>query len=906
MKNNFKLIIFYLFLSLIVSSNISSSQVINFNVSEVEITDNGDIMKGYNGGQVTTNNGVKIKAQTFEYIKSKSLLQASGGVNFKDENKNINIRADKVLYFKDEGKLNASGNVFVIDNNKKLNISANKILYFENKGEIIASGKVKINDLQTDLKINADEIAYFKNQEKIIATGKVKFFDTLKNIKIDSTKAIYSKKIGKISTEGITNAEIEGKYIFNSKNVTFLKKKMRLFSFNKSIIKDNKFSVFKLDEFDYQINKEFLKGKNVTIIENSNLPENEISKYHFENGFFDLKNNRFKTGETKITLKKNIFDRSENDPRLYGVSSNHEDGITVVNKAVFTSCSKSKGDGCPPWKLEANTITHDKNKRQIIYDSSILKVYDVPVFYFPKFFHPDPTVERQSGFLTPKLNNSNILGSSIGVPYFHVISDNKDYTFSPTIFSKNTQILQNEYRQENEHSSFIVDFGYTRGFNSEETNKNKNINHLFTEFKKDLNLNNFNRSDLKIFLERTNKDTFLKIFANSLSDSDIKPKNNDILKSGVDLSFENINYNIDGGIDIYEDLTKLNNDRYQFILPYYNFSNKPIYTDFGKINISSVGNNILDNTNNVKARIINDLSFNFNDKIFEKVGLKNNFNFYLKNLNSIGKNVDTYKSSPQIELNSLFEFSSELPLIKYSETFDQSLVPRLSLRINPSDMKNHSDDKRKINTNNIFNINRIGINDSFEAGNSLTLGLDYRKDNKNETNDYLEVKLASVLRDKEESNIPSQTTLNKKNSNLFGSINYNFSNNLNVDYKFSTDNKIEKFTYNSVGLGLTINNFVTDFNFIKEDSTLGNTNLFDIASSYQFNKNNSLSFKTRRNRELNLTEYYNLVYEYKNDCLTAGVRFNKTYYEDRDLKPTENLMFTVSFYPITTIEQSID
>ena len=102
-------------------------------------------------------------------------------------------------------------------------------------------------------------------------------------------------------------------------------------------------------------------------------------------------------------------------------------------------------------------------------------------------------------------------------------------------------------------------------------------------------------------------------------------------------------------------MTKLNNDRYQFILPYYNFSNNPIYTDFGKINISSVGNNILDNTNNVKARIINDLSFNFNDKIFEKVGLKNNFNLYFKNLNSVGKNVDTYKSSPQIELNSLFE-----------------------------------------------------------------------------------------------------------------------------------------------------------------------------------------------------------------------------------------------------------
>ena len=68
----------------------------------------------------------------------------------------------------------------------------------------------------------------------------------------------------------------------------------------------------------------------------------------------------------------------------------------------------------------------------------------MPVFYFPKFFHPDPTVERQSGFLTPKLNNSNVLGSSINLPYFHVISNNKDLTINPILFSKNIKLIQNE------------------------------------------------------------------------------------------------------------------------------------------------------------------------------------------------------------------------------------------------------------------------------------------------------------------------------------------------------------------------------------------------------------------------------------------------------------------------------
>jgi len=193
-----------------------------------------------------------------------------------------------------------------------------------------------------------------------------------------------------------------------------------------------------------------------------------------------------------------------------------------------------------------------------------------------------------------------------------------------------------------------------------------------------------------------------------------------------------------------------------------------------------------------------------------------------------------------------------------------------------------------------------------ESGYSLTYGINYRSENKEDDSKFLEFKLASVLRNEVEDNIPTQTTLNKKNSNLFGSLDYNLSENLNLDYKFAVDNNVEKFTYNSIGLNFSLNNFVTEFNFIKEDYELGNTHIFENTTSFNFDEKNSLIFKTRRNRELNLTEYYNLVYEYKNDCLTAGIQFNKTYYEDSDLKPSENLIFKISFYPITTIQQKVE
>ena len=102
-------------------------------------------------------------------------------------------------------------------------------------------------------------------------------------------------------------------------------------------------------------------------------------------------------------------------------------------------------------------MKHDKIKRIINYKNAWLKVYDVPVLYFPKFFHPDPTVKRQSGFLIPSMSNSNNFGMSVNIPYYHVISENKYLTFTPRIYSDQNIILQSEYRQVNKNSDHIFD-----------------------------------------------------------------------------------------------------------------------------------------------------------------------------------------------------------------------------------------------------------------------------------------------------------------------------------------------------------------------------------------------------------------------------------------------------------------
>ena len=186
------------------------------------------------------------------------------------------------------------------------------------------------------------------------------------------------------------------------------------------------------------------------------------------------------------------------------------------------------------------------------------------------------------------------------------------------------------------------------------------------------------------------------------------------------------------------------------------------------------------------------------------------------------------------------------------------------------------------------------------------MGVDYKKESTDDINKYFELKLAGVLRDTPEKNIPIKSSINQETSNLFGSTKYNLSEKFNVNYNFSIDNDFNTFEENSIGFGLNFENFSNTLAFTENNGKMGDTNVWENSSTLKFNEDNYLTFKTRRNRKINLTEYYDLIYEYKNDCLVAGLKYNKSYYQDRDLKPKEDLVFSITFFPLSQYEQKID
>ena len=862
--------IFIIIINIFFCFNISADEQFTFDVTELEISDNGNKIKGFNRGKILSDNGLEIEADTFSYNKITNILNVSGNVKAEDKIKNFIINAKDIIYSKNKNEIISENGSEIIDNNGRT-ISADKILYNTVKNTFNANGNVKVEDEIENFIIKAEDITYLKNENIIKSKGKTSFL------------------VG--SRFDIKSEDIE---ISNSNKI--------ISSRRSATIKDNKYkTLYELSRFNIDIANEILKGENIIVNTNFDIPLND--KFYFKSGVFDLKKQSFATQNIDLRFRKDLLGNKENDPRIKGVSSTREDGVTTFNKGIFTSCKID--DNCPPWSIQANKIEYDENKKQINYENALVKIYDVPVFYFPKFFHPGPSVKRQSGLLTPSINNSQTLGSSIQIPYYVAISENKDFTFTPTIFDKNIYKFQNEYRQKNRYSSFIADFSFTEGYQSIKNKDKNSITHLFAEYDTKLNFDSYNNSNLNISIQKVSNDTYLKVFDQNIVESKIKPQNFDVLESEIKLSLNHDKYELETGFISYEDLQKKNNDRYELVLPYYNFS-KGLTSDqsLGLLNFTSLGDNTLKDTNTLRSRMINDLDFKSLDFINKK-GVKSNVNFHIKNLISSYKNYDEYRSNLNGKLMGIVELQTSYPLVKINKQFINYFDPKISLRVNPSSMANSSNEERIINNNNIFDINRLGLIDTLESGNNLTLGMEFKKEKLNDNSKYLELKLGTVLRTEDNNKIPTNSAITQERSNIFGNIVNNLNENINLDYEFSINNDLNKIDYHSLGAEFSKNEFKTRFNFIEENGVVGNTNIIENKTSYNFDKNNSLIFETRQNRELDMAEYYNLIYEYKNDCLVAGIKYNKTYYSDRDLQPTEELMFKLTLIPITSVEQTV-
>ena len=370
--------------------------------------------------------------------------------------------------------------------------------------------------------------------------------------------------------------------------------------------------------------------------------------------------------DVKSFLNDGNFKNDEkNEPRFFANSAFIDENGVTFQKGIFTTCKNREGEKCPPWSIQAKKIKHSKAKKTVYYDNAVLKIYDFPIFYFPKFFHPGPTVKRQSGFLYPTLEDNSSVGFSASTPYFWAISDNKDMTFTPKIYTKENLLVLHEYRHAFKDSFLLVDSGYTKGYKkTDKLKKSKGSrSHLFVKYNHDLSKDDFS-SNLEINFQQVNNDTYLKVHD---IETKLVDKNDNIITKDINYEFQSDKNYLGISAAMYENLTSNDSDktRFEYSVPNILFERNLFTGDkTGVFDIKS--NAFVKNfkVNETTKFWINDVNWQSNPFVSLN-GIQNKFKGLFKIVNYEAEGAQKYKTEGlNSEVSGVLAYDAKLPMSK--------------------------------------------------------------------------------------------------------------------------------------------------------------------------------------------------------------------------------------------------
>ncbi|MEM9470096.1 MAG: LPS assembly protein LptD [Pseudomonadota bacterium] len=134
----------------------------------------------------------------------------------------------------------------------------------------------------------------------------------------------------------------------------------------------------------------------------------------------------------------------------------------ILEKADYTPCEPCKNNPDKVlWQLKAETVTHHKDEQRISYENARFELGGVPILYTPYFSHPDGSVERKSGFLTPTVGFDSELGASYKQEYYWDIAPNRDATIGLRALTEEAPVLSGQYRHRFDDARFEADGSIT-------------------------------------------------------------------------------------------------------------------------------------------------------------------------------------------------------------------------------------------------------------------------------------------------------------------------------------------------------------------------------------------------------------------------------------------------------------
>ena len=630
------------------------------------------------------------------------------------------------------------------------------------------------------------------------------------------------------------------------------------------IILNNDGTKIKADEVYYDKEKQKINAKNNIVI--NDLAGNT---YFLDDALI--------FGGLDYIKGNNVKARLIDESRIVSRDILKKDNVTLLSDAEYTPCSENNYliENCPGWKLKAKTIYQDNDSKTVHYDHAKIYLFNLPLLYLPYFSHPDPSVNKRSGFLMPTFEADNNLGEKFSIPYFFNISGNRDITITPSFQSQANNFYSINYRELNDFGTVNID-----GSIDDNDDNNGTKNHIFI----DADINNpYGNLDLSI--KTSNNDTYLR-----------KNKINKLTvhESGINFDRSDQNSYFSFITSSYKHLTIENTNQWEHIYPKieYNIDNIEIGTLKGRFSLSndfSYQKNLNESYTSLASSQINWSNRNIDKKyglLFENestlriVSISNDY----KNR----KDTENLRFFPQISSKISY------PMFSSSNNSNETLTPIIMPIIAP--YNNYTDHKNVTNSN-LFSTNRASSITESESGPRINYGIEWF--NTNENNFDIKVTAGQSLKFNKDKNDKTEEISDFYiSSNLIVDDNKYFNNSLiidkdNHDVKTNNANLLLKLDKFSLGIDYDYNS--GKYYTASEQIRIGSK--FEFVNNFQFNLNGAKNLDTNNN----IGYQYGLLYE--NDCIGIDLNYYRDLTKDRDLAESYGYSFTIVLKPFGSTRQ---
>lgn len=544
--------------------------------------------------------------------------------------------------------------------------------------------------------------------------------------------------------------------------------------------------------------------------------------------------------------------------RFTASNGKYKGGIkTTMKDATYSPCEMCESDPERTllWQIRASEVEHNKEKKRVSYRNARFEIKGVPIMYLPYFSHPDGSVKRKNGFLTPSAGFSTDQGVVLENSYYWSIAQDKDLTAGLRAYSDESPLGLLEYRQRWENASLKANGSFTISDRTDSTagqdvaERNDVRGNLKAKALWDINKKW--RSGLKI--DVASDDQYLRQY--DFDEEDVLENELYVERfSGRDyaaarlIAFQDVRVDSNAGAD----------GNLPFVLPEIQakFIGAP-----GQIPMVGgrwdVETSLLALVRNNGGQDVNraHVGLGWKRRLISDYGLVTKLDANLQGtLYQVSDRTGTEDGSTELRSFGYINAEASYPLVKQFSKAQAIIEPVASVTVAPDKSANDNIPNEdsldvQIGTLNIFEPDRFPGLDGIEDQSHITYGL--RTGVHSYDGSYGEIFLGQSYRLEEDDNPFAQGSgLNDQSSDVVGQITGSYRDDYTLDYRFQLDNAALSSVRHEVDASMSIANLKLSSRYLYADGLEG-TDIEESreqivnAASYHFDENWSVSGSAR-------------------------------------------------------------